>query len=397
MNIALYVNSFLPNVGGRELVVHQLARALQGLGHEVRVLGASGWWRNAGVRTEYPVHRYPGLGRVLQGPVRVAQLGLDVALRGCDVIHAHATYPAGYRASLIKHMRRVPLVITPHGADIHVIPELGHGLRLRPHLRDKIGQALHRADAITAISEAIEVSLHDAGAPRERIYRVPNGVDLERFRRPRRPDLLSRLGLAPEDKFLLSVGNYNPRKGHEVAVAAMARVIEHEPRARLVIVGRDTAVLADLVARHGLQGRVLLLGPLPPLPSAEEDVLAELYRGAQAYVSAGVSEGAEGLSLAVLDAMAAAKPVVASAISGNRDVVRHGDNGLLVPPRDEVALAEAMLRVLRDDDARAAMGQAAQRHAAGYSWRVIAERYVEVYERAMVRSARVARTRANIG
>ena len=98
MKVVLYVNSFLPTLGGKQFVVHHLAKSLQELGHSPRVLGPSGIWKHRHLRMPYPVHRWPKLRGLLREQTWVAQLALDTAIWGCDVIHAHMTYPNGYMA-----------------------------------------------------------------------------------------------------------------------------------------------------------------------------------------------------------------------------------------------------------------------------------------------------------
>ncbi|WP_045223524.1 glycosyltransferase family 4 protein [Methyloterricola oryzae] len=389
MKIALYVNSFLPQIGGRELVVYYLATALTKLGHQVRVIGPGGWWKNRKFKFGYPVYRYPILNQKLPDIVKVSQLGYDCLLNGCDLIHAHVTYPCGYLAARFKRFSRVPLVITPHGVDIHVIPELGHGLRLDPVIAEKITYALESADALTAISASIENSLRDAGAPADKIVSISNGVDLDRFARGSAEAGRAWLGLPENARLLVMVGTYNARKGHEVMVRAMSSVVRAEPNAYLAIVGRRNEVLLPLIESLGLKGKVLCPGQLDfPLsaqvsPSSESrtDHLADLYQAAELYISSGINEGSEGLSLALLDAMAAGVPVVASNISGNRDIVVSGENGILVTPNDSEALAAAVIDVLRQPDWRIKMGQGAKSTASQYGWDTIAQKYLDVYQR----------------
>ena len=104
------------------------------------------------------------------------------------------------------------------------------------------------------------------------------------------------------------------------------------------------------------------------------------------YVSAGVQRNSEGLSLAVLEAMAAGLPIAATRISGNTDVVTDGVNGLLTEPADETALAHAILRMLSDDLLRQRMSSAARETASRYGWVNVAQRYVKVYEDAIAQA-----------
>jgi len=399
MNIVLYVNSFLPSIGGREIVVHYLARALMTLGHQVRVVGPAGLWSQRKVRFEYPLHRWPTLRGLFNEQVWFTQLMLDTAIWGCDVIHAHNTYPMGYAVARLKIIRNLPLVITPHGEDIHVIPEMNRGLRLNPRLRPKIYQALQSAEILTAISAGVESSLLDAGAPQEKIRRIQNGVYTERFQRPIAADVRKWLHLDEASRLIVTVGNYRPFKGHEVLIRSMPLVLEAEPFARLIIVGRNTDTLRPLIRKLDLDDKVKLTGPIsfPAITpegdqsqsvSHKPDWLAAIYRSSEVYVSAGVNEGAEGLSLAVLEAMAAELPIVATKISGNRDIIQDGQNGFLIPPADPTQLAKGVLRLLSSDELRMRMGAKAKRVVKQYEWREIARQYLAVYYEARERSRR---------
>lgn len=394
LNILLLSHTFLPRIGGREVVVHYLAQALKELGQDVRVLCHTGWLKNRGLDLGYDVRRYgsvfrtelrkPGWRPRLKEKEMQLHVHLDAWLSGCDVIHAHTTYPTGYIAARVRGKLRgnCGLVVTPHGIDIHTIPEIGHGMRLDEKLAPKIDLALESADAITSISEGIEQSILDAGAPAGKIARIPNGVDLRRFASKPDFDIRDDLGVPADAKLIVSVGNYHLRKGHEVIVKAMPAILASESRARAVIVGRGTEALAPLVAELDLVGKVVLPGALPfPMPGQQRstDKLAALHANCDAYISAGVQQGAEGLSLAVLEAMAAALPIVASDISGNRDIVRDNENGFLVPPADEAMLATNVLKIMHDEALRRRLGEGARATASGYDWLNVGRQYLELY------------------
>lgn len=390
MKIVLYVNSFLPAVGGKEIVVHYLAKALNELGHKARVLGPSGWIRHRRHRFGYPVHRWPTLRGRLKAQVSLTQLRLDLALWGGDVVHAHTTYPNGFHVSLLKQKRRIPLVITPHGHDIHVIPELNFGQRLNPLLAPKIEYALRCAEYVTAISGSVKNSIIDAGCDPGKIISVANGIDPHRFQSKTQDEVRRWLGIAPDAPLILSVGNYHPRKGQNVLINAMALVLAQVPKACLVLVGANQAELEKQVSTAGLHANVKLAGKIPfPLTATKRkdapgsDLLAGLYQKSALYVSASVNKEAEGLSLAMLDAMAAGLPVVATDISGSRDVVKDRTSGLLVKPGSERDLADAICAMLMDEVTATEMGQHGAHIAKDYHWSEIAEQYLAVYHKAI--------------
>ena len=391
MNIVLYVNSFLPTVGGRELVVHYLAKTLNESGHNVRVVGPAGWWSYRNIPFEYPVHRWPTLRKLLRDHLWLLQLRLETAFWGADVVHAHSTYPCGYIAAKLKHYRNIPLIVTPHGEDIHVMPEIGFGQRLDPVQASKIDFAIQNADLVTAISDSVTTSLVQAGASIEKIRHIPNGIDSKRFEQPVPFDVHKWLGFPNDVRIIITVGNYHPRKGHEKLIAAMKEIVKSEPGTRLVIVGRKTQALLPMIKRLNVEDVVRLTGPInfpgtSMCTSAEHqvscDLLAALYQSSDVYVSAGMGEGAEGLSLALLEAMAAGLPVVATDISGNRDIVQDEKNGILISATDEGTLSESILKLLDNRELAHQMGAQGKKTALTYEWTEIAKCYLEVYEEA---------------
>lgn len=401
MNIVLYTSDFLPNIGGREVVVHHLARCYQNLGHTVRVLGPRGWRRRHKQRFQYPVHVWPGLQGLFPEQTALAHLWFDTRFYGCDVVHAHSTYPNGYVAArlkaLSKRFRDVPLVVTPHGEDIHVVPEIGFGQRLDPVQRPKIQYALDNANLITAISKGVEKSLFDANVDPAKIRRIPNGVDIDRFDKPQILNVREWLKFPPDARIVVTIGNYHPRKGQDVLIRAMSEVVASEPRARLVVIGTKTEALSPLIRELNLDKEVRLTGRLDvpvPRPNAENDggadaqadVVAAILKSSEMYVSAGTYEGAEGLSLAVLEALACGLPIVATRISGNVDIIADGENGLLVPPSEPGPLAERILRLLKDREMHAQMAENARATGRRYRWREIALQYLDVYQEALKES-----------
>lgn len=381
LNIILYVNSFLPKIGGREMVVFHLANELHDLGHQVRIVGPSGWWRHRKVKFNYPVHRWPTLRGLFREQVAFTNLFLDTTLYGCDVIHAHNTYPTGYTASWLKLVKNIPLVITPHGVDIQTIPEIGHGLRLNSMLRPKIDRAVQSSELLTAISVNVESAILETGASKGKIRMIPNGVDIDRFQRKNANDIRGSFGLQKETKLILTVGNYERRRGHEELVKALPIILRSEPNTRLIIVGKKTEVLNPLIRELNLTDKVILTGSINP-PSIEEldgDKLADICCSSDIYVSAGVNKDAEGLSLALLDGMAAGSLIVATNISGNRDIIRNGESGILVPPGDVDQLAVSIISALVDNDMSMRMIAESKKTIEKYSWREITKQYVDIY------------------
>lgn len=392
MNIVLYTNSFLPSVGGKEIVVHYLAREFHRMGHRVRVLTHGGCLSDRKLKFDYRVHRWPTLRGAMPEKLLKWQLWMDLKMFGADVVHAHNTYPCAYFVSKLNAVKSVPLVVTPHGTDIRRIPEINFGMLLDPQKAAKVKEALDKAQILTAISESIRKSIAEAGAAEDKIIDIPNGIDLDRFQCGMNLNPMERIGIGNSYRMILSVGNYRRIKGQELLIQAMPLILNRHPDARLVIAGRNQEPLEKAVSALKLEDKVILTGPIPFQDFGRKssndadgsaDPLAALYRACDVYVSASLDEGAEGLSLALLDAMGAGKAVVATDISGNRDMILHERTGLLVPPGEPAAIAEAVSAVLGHRVLQEKLGENARMAAEGYSWENIAKQYLNVYRCAM--------------
>jgi glycosyltransferase involved in cell wall biosynthesis len=168
----------------------------------------------------------------------------------------------------------------------------------------------------------------------------------------RREDVLERIGVRKEQRLVVSLGRMNRKKGFDVLIRAFRKVVEAEPDAVLLIGGEgcERGRLAEIAKTLGLENRVLL----PGLIREPQEVL----EAADLYVN---SSRQEGLPMTLLEAMAQGKPVVATGVGGNPEVVRDGETGLLVPTEDPDALGDAVVRMLRDGEFRNRVAESARR------------------------------------
>lgn len=302
----------------------------------------------------------PGLALGLAGATLAAG-------RGVDVIHANWAL-SGVLGLPAAAARGVPLVTTLRGADVS---------RARRSRLDRwlLAQAVRHSRVVTTVSEAFADTLR-AQFPQHagRITCIPNGVDESLLRLA--PPTVGR-GLR-----LVAVGSLIPRKRVDRLLLAMAAL---PPVVRLEIVGEgpEGDRLQAMVAELGLGERVHFAGALAP------DAIAGVLSHSDVLVLTSDSEGRPNV---VLEAMAAARPVVATDIDGTRELVEDGATGLLVPPNAPAALAAA-LRALLDDPARRARMGAAGRAAIrrrGLTWSQAAGRYLALYRRALAEGAGAA-------
>jgi len=367
MKICLYTPSFLPRVGGMEVVLDRLARQFQARSHQVLVLAKTPRGAFEPPSLPYEVVYYPrSRSNVwLLGPTRRSLLEAH-RLRGFDIVHAHQAYPAGYVAVRAMAPLGVPVVITSHKGDI--IP--GGRYRERWLPRRRMCRAMKDAAAVTGVSEELQAEIDFLTGGAARSLTIPNGVDLPESPPAKAPPALAAL----EGKtFMLTLGRIHEYKGLDVLLEALGSLrAKGEAIPNLVIAGdgKDRPALERQAARLGLGGGVWFVGMVQ---GAEKDWLLHACRF---FLQPSRKEG---MPLTVLEAMAHGKSVIGTAVSGTVELVRDGVNGLMVPPDNAAALAGAILSLSR----RASLADLEERSLAAareLSWSVIADRYIELYE-----------------
>lgn len=291
--------------------------------------------------------------------------------QGVRVVHCHlsdAEFTGILAGRLCKAERVLDTVHTPL-----VLPKR---TRLDPRtlLRRLLTRwLLNRADWVIAVSAETALALTQMGVSPRRIRVVENGIDVAAYNLAPDPSLRDELGLAPSDRVLVSVGRLTEQKGHVHLLDAMSEIVARIPETKLVVLGEGElrAPLERQAAALGLTDRVRFVGVRPDV--ARVLALAEIFVFPSLW---------EGTSLALLEAMAAAKPIVATDIDGNRPVLAHGRDCLLVAPADPKALAQAVLRLLCDRELAQTLAGAAHEEACRqFDVRAMAATYQSLWSR----------------
>ena len=318
-----------------------------------------------GVKVLHPRYLLPPKVGMTIAPLAMA-LGAAPALRALqregydfDVIDAHYYYPDGVAAALLARWFKKPLTITARGTDLNLLPQYT--------LPRKMMQwAAATAQASIGVCAALIDVLRGWGVAEDRLHVMRNGVDLQRFRPLPQAEARAQLGLTGAP-LLLSVGYLIERKGHHIAIEALAHLLPSHPGARLVIVGEGEAraSLLALAQRLGVEAAVTLAGAQP---NAE---LLRWYSAADVFL---LASSREGWANVLLEAMACGTPVVATDIWGTPEVVASEAVGRLVP-RDGRAFAAAIEDVLK-----AALDRNAVRHyAEGFSWQSTSDAQLRLF------------------
>jgi glycosyltransferase involved in cell wall biosynthesis len=226
------------------------------------------------------------------------------------------------------------------------------------------------------VSQGVAGRMRARGVPDRKIRVVGNGVDVDRLPAPTHPRLRGELVGSADRAVVLTIARLDAQKGLEYLLTAAADV----PNAVFVLVGegREQPALEAKARMLGVADRVRFLGHRDDVPdllaACDLFVLPSLY---------------EGLPLSVLEAMASARPVVATAIAGTSEAVVHGETGLLVPPADPTGLAGAIRALLVDGALARRMGEAGRaRVCREFSLRRMIDRVTEVYDELLQRTER---------
>jgi D-inositol-3-phosphate glycosyltransferase len=254
-------------------------------------------------------------------------------------------------------------------------------------------QILEEADCIVATSPQEQEYLRSLVSQKGYIEVIPCGTDTSNFRVMSRPEARARLGFGAEDQVILYVGRFDPRKGIETLVRAFAKLKEQAagcpaaPHLRLVIVGGSEPGQADGLERSRLEKIVDDLGIADQTIFAGRighDALPAYYTAADVCV---IPSHYEPFGLVAIEAMACGTPVVASDVGGLKFTVVPEETGLLVPPQNEDAFAEAIDRILTDAVwARKLRRQATVRVQENFSWTGVAIQLSDLYRRLLAQS-----------
>ncbi len=365
MKIALVSPYDYAYPGGVGRHVAALTEQFRSVGHQVSIIvpGTS----DVEAEEEDGIYR---IGRVMPVPANgsVARITVSVrmlarvrrmlAAERFDVVHVHEPLMPALPPAVLSYSQTVNV------ATFHAYRHSYYGYYYgRPLLRLIINK-LHGRIAVSRVALSY-VSQYFPGS----YAIIPNGVDLRRYR----------ADVAPIERYqdgrlnILFVGRWEKRKGLSYLIRAYERVQRAFPGARLLVVGpegRHGRVYRNYAEYHGLRN-IEFIGRV-----SDED-LPRYYRTCDVFCAPSTSGESFGIVLA--EAMASGKPVVTTDMEGYRQVVTHGVQGLLVPPRDEAALSDALCQLLDRPDERARLGANGRRAAAQYDWEHVASRVLGYY------------------
>ncbi len=377
--VALLPSSYPPSLGGVEELTRHLALTLVDGGDHVEVwtgLPDDSAPETVEVRDELIVRRLPmplpatnwsAIRRSVTTGVRTLfSLRDAVAAFRPDVLHVQCFGPNGAYASALSKLTGRPLVVTLQGETLMDDADI---FEVSRSLRASLRHGLKTAAAVTACSSfTLEDAERRFGLPPGRGHVIPNGVELSQPTPvpPARPTVL------PDGPYILALGRVVRKKGFDLLVEAFARMDAARRNADLVIAGTGEA-LGDLrrqAADLGVADRVHFIGRL------DRDEVAGAMAAAELFV---MPSRLEPFGIVILEAWRAGTAVVATDRGGPPELVRDGQDGVLVDPFDGPEFAATLERLLGDDELRRSVARAGRARVASFAWSAVADHYRHVY------------------
>ena len=351
------------SVGGSGVVATELAKALAGRGHQVRLISSEIPFRlgdyQPGVAFHivqtpaYPLFREPQY--LLSLTTKLVQVSREF---GLDIIHAHYAVPHATAAYLAQQIlasaggRKVPKVITTlHGTDVTLIGS-------DSSYAATVAFSIEQSDGVTTVSQSLKEETYRELPVRAEVRVIPNFLDCHYHRRIPDDGLRERFcGGDPRTKLVIHVSNFRPVKRTESVIKIFQQIHDRVP-ARLLLVGDgpDHGAACRLARELGVLSDVEALG--------EQEQVVPLLSVADLCLLPSVHEG---FGLAALEAMACEVPVVASRVGGLPEFIQHGVTGFLQSPDDLSGMVDSSLALLTDP--------ALHERIASAGWRTVRERF----------------------
>ncbi|MCX7829873.1 MAG: glycosyltransferase family 4 protein [Acidobacteria bacterium] len=273
-----------------------------------------------------------------------------------DIVHCHTSHALGIAYLSAVRNKGVKVVGTRR---------VSFRLRSRWSLKKYLA-----ASKIVTVSESIAKELYDRGVPAEKLAVIHSGIDVSRFKNlPDQSLMKERLGISKNYPVIGVVGALAHHKGHKTLLKAISRAWITFPNTIVVFVGEGSA-------KEDLQKSVASKA-LPALFLGFVENVAPIYKSFDLFVLPSIS--GEGSPAVIKEAAAAGVPVIATAVGGIDEILRNNQEALIVPPSDPEKLAKAIITVLKDNDLRARLVEAAKKRVELFDFKAVAEGYEKLY------------------
>jgi len=377
--ICIVTNYYLPHMGGIEKVSSEQIKRLTEAGYEIDILTSKTKgqkkYQTKGIR----VFTYPSLKFAERFGVPYPILTVHSykmfakIIKKCDLVHAHGhVYMSSYLAGKLAKKYKKPFIVTQHNTFI----DYKSWLNTLEHLNDiTIGKSvLKSADRIFTVSKETMKYVLRLGGDKAKTSVMYNGVDTNCFYPIQKEESRKKLSLPKKRKIVFCVRRLVYKNGLDTLTESAALALQDNPDILFVVAGKgpNRKLIEDNIKKLGIENNIKLIGFVP------DELLSIYYNAADYFVIPSAS--GEGLPLVLFEAMACGLPVIATRVGGTPEIISHMKNGVLVPPRNPKAIAEAISNLLAKEKLGKKIGEEAKRKIQNrFSWEENVRQLKEAY------------------
>ena len=379
--VCLVTHFFPPHVGGIEKVSYEQSTRLTQSGYEFDVLTSKTKGQTRHPTKGINVFGYPSLKFADRFGVPYPILTLKAyklfakTIRNCDLVHAHGhVYMSSCLAGFLAKKYNKPFIVTQHNTFIDYKSLLNTIENLNDAIIGK--SVLKNADRILTVSKETMKYVLRLGADKTKTSVMYNGVDTNCFQSAKKDESKNKLGLPQNRKIVFSARRLVYKNGLDTLIESAYLLAKNHPEVLFVVAGKGPSrnMIEERIKQLGIEKNIKLAGFVP-------DELLPVYYGAADLFLLPSASG-EGLPLVLFEAMSCGLPVVATTVGGTPEIVEHMKNGVLVPPQDPQAIADALSKLLGETEIVTKIGEQAKHYIHNnLSWKENARQLLEVYQK----------------
>ncbi len=391
LTIGLFSSSFLPQIGGVEVGLHNIANQLISKGHKPIIITSFSHIINLKkmkINLPYKVIAYPPkiFSLFFKYPMfgqKILELFYNYIQKKYrfDFWHATFIYPIGISIINFCNTNNINYLIRGVGEDIQIKKEINYGMRLNDKINDQILKWLPQAKKLIAITNSIKKIYLSMGVERKNIISIPNGVDIDRIQNFKPIFNLKKKIKVNSPRFIfLSVGRYHIKKNFEILIKA-SKILSKRRKFQLVIVGNEVKKLSPIVNEYGLKEIIKLIEPSQKyhdnikeliLPS---DEIFTFYKQSNVFLMPSIIES---FGIVTIEAMAFGLPIIINNSPGNRDIVRNGKDGFLFN-NSEKQLSDIMEKFIKNKELLEKQSQKSIKRSRNFNWSEVVDKYINIY------------------